>query len=153
MPTPAALAIDLDGALGDTSALWHDWLADAARVLPLDVASLPGDRADAAAALDAEGGNWRSLLERFAEERAPVYLRPDASATAALRRLETAGAALGVYTDAPVELAQVALAHLGAARRVSRLEAGSGALERLLAELGGGARVITTRDGLVAAAV
>ena len=148
-----ALAIDLDGALGDTGALWRDWLADAARVLPVDVSSLPDDRVAAAAALDAEGGNWRTLLERFAEERAPVYLRRDAAVTTALRRLEAAGAELGVYTDAPVELARIALAHLGAARRVSRLEAGSGALERLVAELGAGTVVVATRDGLVGASV
>ena len=70
------LAIELD-VLGDTRPLWRDWLADAARVL--DVAGLPDDRAAAAAELDARGaGNWRTLLERFAEDRAPVYLRPAA---------------------------------------------------------------------------
>ena len=61
-----ALLIDLDGALGDTRPLWRDWLADAARVLPLDPSALPADRGAAAAALDAAGaGNWRVLLERL----------------------------------------------------------------------------------------
>ena len=93
----------------------------------------------AARALDAEAGNWRALLERFAEERAPVYLRPNAETSAALRRLAAAGTRLGVFTDAPLELARVALVQLGAARRVSVVETGAGALDRLLVELGDGA--------------
>jgi hypothetical protein len=48
---------------------------------------------------------------------------------------------LGAFTDAPEELARVALAHLGAARRIEALEAGPGALERLLQRLGPDARV------------
>ena len=120
------LLIDLDGALGDTRPLWLQWLADSARVLDLDPDVLPADRGAAAAALDASGaGNWRTLLERFAEDRAPVYLRPSAEASAALRRLQANGARIGVYTDAPVELARVALAQLGAARRVEAVEAGA----------------------------
>ena len=144
-------AIDLDGVLGDTRPIWRDWLASAARVLPLDVQQLPEDRGAAATALDAEAGNWRALLERFAEERAPVYLRPHAQTSAALRRLEAAGTRLGVYTDAPLELARVALAQLGASRRVSVVEAGAGALDRLLAELGDGATVVVARRELVTA--
>ena len=149
---PASLAIDLDGALGDTRSLWNDWLASAARVLPLDVDSLPSDRGQAAVALDSEGGNWRVLLERFAEDRAPVYLRRHPEASTALRRLEAAGARLGVYTDAPAELARVALDQLGATRRVAVVETGAGALDRLLAELGQAAVVVQTRAELVAAA-
>jgi phosphoglycolate phosphatase-like HAD superfamily hydrolase len=149
---PAPLAIDLDAALGDTRQLWNDWLAAAARVLPLDVESLPPDRGAAADALDADGGNWRILLERFAEDRAPVYLRPNQDANAALRRLAGSGARLGVFTDAPLELAWVALAQLGAARRVSVVEAGTGALDRLQAELGDNAVVVRARTELVAAA-
>jgi phosphoglycolate phosphatase-like HAD superfamily hydrolase len=145
-------AIDLDGALGDTRPLWHDWLTAAARVLPVDVLRLPEDRGAAASALDAEAGNWRALLERFAEERAPVYLRPNGETSAALRRLAAAGTRLGVYTDAPLELARVALAQLGALRRVSVVETGAGALDRLLAELGDGAIVVRARDELVTAA-
>ena len=151
-PPPPAYAIDLDGVLGDTRPLWQDWLAAAGRVLPVDVEQLPEDRGAAATALDAEAGNWRALLERFAEERAPVYLRPHAETSAALRRLEAAGARLGVYTDAPLELARVALAQLGASRRVSVVEAGSGAIDRLLAELGDRATVIRAREALVLAA-
>lgn len=133
-----ALALDL-AALGDTGALWRDWLADAGRRARVDVT-----------ALDDELPNWRRLLERFAEERAPVYLRRDAEAMAALQRLRAAGVQLGVFSDAPDELARVALAQLGAARRVDVVETGDGALERVLDRLGRDARVVRTRDELLA---
>lgn len=147
------LLIDLDGALGDTHSLWHEWLTESAALLGVDASELAGDRAEAAAELDAAGaGNWRKLLERFAEERAPVYLRPAADAGAALRRLAAANTIVGVFTDAPVELARVALAQLGATRRVAALEAGSGALERLQDILGPEAPIARTREELVRAA-
>jgi phosphoglycolate phosphatase-like HAD superfamily hydrolase len=131
------IALDLDGVLGDTRPLWRDWLADAARVL--DVAGLPEDRTAAAAELDARGaGNWRTLLERFAEERAPVYLRPTADVSAALRALHANGTRVVVVTDAPVELARVALRQLGAARRVESVER----------EAPAGAAVVRTRAEL-----
>ena len=151
-----AVAVDLD-ALGDTHALWRDFLADAARryasIAPLDPATLPEDRAAAAAELDrwaaAGVGDWRAALERFAEDRAPVYLRPSAEASAALRALAETGVRVGVYTDAPEELARLALAHLGAARRVEALECGEGARERLVERLGGGTEAAATRDDLL----
>jgi phosphoglycolate phosphatase-like HAD superfamily hydrolase len=133
-----AVAVDLDGALGDTRQLWQDWLEDTRRRARVDVT-----------ALDEELPNWRQLLHRFAEERAPVYLRPDAEASAALRRLHAAGTTIGVFTSAPEELARVALAQLGAARRVDALETGDDALERLLARLGAGTRVVRTRAELM----
>jgi phosphoglycolate phosphatase-like HAD superfamily hydrolase len=137
------LAIELD-VLGDTRPLWRDWLADAGRVL--DVEGLPDDRAAAAAELDARGaGNWRTLLERFAEDRAAVYLRPAAEVSAALRRLQVEGVRVAVFTDAPEELARVALAQLGATRRVAAVETGAGALERL----GSDVTVVRSRDALV----
>lgn len=153
----SALAIDLDGALGDTRPLWDDWLEDAARrygsIAPLDPASLPRDRGEAAAELDrwaeAGVGDWRAALERFAEDRAPIYLRPGAETSAALRRLAASGRRLAVFTDAPEQLARVALAQLGAARRVEAVEAGSGALDRALARLGEGASVVRTREELL----
>jgi phosphoglycolate phosphatase-like HAD superfamily hydrolase len=114
------VAVDLD-ALGDTRTLWRDWLGDASRVL--DVADLPDDRSAAAAELDARGaGNWRALLERFAEERAPVYLRPAAEVSAVLRALQASGARIIVFSDAPAELVRIALRQLGAERRVEALE-------------------------------
>lgn len=148
-----AILVDLDGALGDTRPLWHDWLGEAATLLGVDPSELAGDRAEAAAELDAAGaGNWRVLLERFAEERAPVYLRPTADAGAALRRLAASSTTIGVFTDAPVELARVALVQLGATRRVAALEAGRGALERLQDVLGAEAPIVRTREELVRAA-
>ena len=151
------VALDLDGVLGDTRALWTAWLEDAARrfhaIAELDVAALPVDRAEAARDLDRWAdrgiGDWRSALARFAEEHAPVYLRPRSDAAAALRRLQATGTRIGIFTDAPEELARVALAHLGAARRVEALEAGSGARERLLARFGSDTRVVRSLDELV----
>lgn len=133
-----AVALDL-AALGDTDALWRDWLADAGRRARVDVN-----------ALDDELPNWRRLLERFAEERAPVYLRRDADAMAALQRLRAAGVQLGLFSHAPEELARVAIAQLGATRRVDVVETGDGALDRVLERLGSDARVVRTRDELVA---
>jgi phosphoglycolate phosphatase-like HAD superfamily hydrolase len=139
-----AVAIELDGVLGDTRPLWDDWLEDAARrfhsIAPLDPAALSSDRGEAAGELDrwaeAGVGDWRAALARFAEDRAPVYLRPSAEASAALRALATAGCRLGVFTDAPEALARIAVAQLGAERRIETLEAGAGALERLLERFG-----------------
>lgn len=133
----ASFAIELDGVLGDTKPLWDAWLADVSRRAQVDVERL-----------DEELPNWRSLLLRFAEDHAPVYLRPSAPATAALRRLQADGARVGVFTDAPEELARIAVAHLGAERRIEALEAGPGALERLLERLGPNARVVRSLSDL-----
>jgi phosphoglycolate phosphatase-like HAD superfamily hydrolase len=151
--SPRAVAIDLDGALGDTHPLWRDWLASAESVLGVNADELPAERGAAAVELDRRGaGNWRTLLERFSEDRAPAYLRRDAVASAALRSLAAAGCEVGVFTDAPEPLARVALAQLGAERRVTAFESGAGAFERLLAALGGDVLVVRTRDELHAAA-
>jgi phosphoglycolate phosphatase-like HAD superfamily hydrolase len=133
-----AVAVDLV-ALGDTGPLWRDWLADAGRRFRVDVA-----------ALDDQLPNWRRLLERFAEERAPVYLRRDADVTEALRRLHAAGVRIGVFTDVPEELARIALSHLGADGRVTAVETGDDARERLLERLGADAAVVRTRAELLA---
>lgn len=128
------VVVDLDGALGDTRPLWDAFLADAARrfesIATLDPAALPSDRVEAAAELDrwaeAGVGDWRRALERFAEDHAPVYLRPDPDANAALRRLKRSGATVVVVTDAPEPLARVAVAQLGLGRSVDELRAGVG---------------------------
>jgi beta-phosphoglucomutase-like phosphatase (HAD superfamily) len=126
------VAIDLDGVLGDTRPLWDAFLTDVSRRAHIDPARL-----------EEELPNWRALLERFAEDHAPVYLRPSAQATAALRRLHAEGVQLGAFTEAPEELARVALAHLAGSRRIELLEAGPGSLERLLERMPG-ARVART---------
>jgi phosphoglycolate phosphatase-like HAD superfamily hydrolase len=131
------VAIEL-AALGDVEPLRRDWRADAARRFRVD-----------SAALEQELPNWRHLLERFAEERAPVYLRRDAAISDALRRLQRTGVRVGVFTDAPEELARVALSHLGADGRIELLEAGDGAQERLLARLGSDAVVVRARRQLL----
>lgn len=133
-----AVAVDL-AALGDVEPLWHDWLDDAARRFRVEVS-----------ALDEQLPNWRRLLERFAEERAPVYFRRDADVTGALRRLHAAGVRVGVFADAPEELTRVALSHLGAEGRVDAVETGDGARERLLHALGDDTVVVDTRAALVA---
>lgn len=144
------VALDLDRVLCDTRPLWADWLASAETVLGVSPEELPQDRGAAAAALDRSGaGNWRTLLERWSEERAAVYLRRDARTSEALRALGASGRRIGVFTDAPEALAHIALTHVGAARRVADVEAGASAKERLLRRLGDGAIVIESRDELL----
>jgi phosphoglycolate phosphatase-like HAD superfamily hydrolase len=151
------LALDLDAVLGDTAPLWRAWLEDAARryrsIAELDPASLPSDRAEAADRLDrwaqAGIGDWRAALERFAEDRAPAFLRPDGRVSEALRRLQATGARLGTFTDAPEPLARIALATLGAARRLEAAESGRDAQARLLERLGPGTRVVHSREELI----
>jgi phosphoglycolate phosphatase-like HAD superfamily hydrolase len=140
-----ALALDLDAVLADTRPLWNDWLEDAARRTRVEL-DLPEDRRAAAALLDERLGDWRPLLERFAADRGPVHFRPRADASAQLRRLQAAGVRIGVFTDAPRELADVALAHVGVARRVTAV----GTLDEVLRELGGGATVVRSRAELAA---
>ena len=131
------VAVDL-AVLGDTGPLWHDWLADARRRFRVDVD-----------ALDEQLPNWRRLLERFAEERAPVYFRRDADVGDALRRLHAGGVRVGIFTDAPEELARVVLSHLGVERRIELLEAGAGARERIVQRLGPDTPVVSTREQLI----
>jgi phosphoglycolate phosphatase-like HAD superfamily hydrolase len=147
-----ALAIDLE-AFGDVEPLWLAWLEDASRRYRVEgLERLAAERAGAEATLDRQLGNWRPLLERFAEEHAAVYLRPRSDVSAALRRLQASGSRLGVFTDAPEPLARVVMAQLGAIRRVEAVEAGNGALARLRGRLGAQAAVVRTTAELVAAA-
>ena len=134
-----SLAIDLDAVLGDTRPLFEAWLEEAERRYGVDAAGYT------------ELGNWERLLERFAEDRAPAYLRPRAGANAELRRLRAAGARIGAFTNAPEPLARVALAHLGAVRLLDVVETGDGARERLLGELGPEAVVVGSPDELLRA--
>jgi len=145
-----AVAVALDGVLCDTRRIWDDWLAETAAVLGVEPVELPEDRAEAGADLDRRGaGNWRTLLARWAEDRAPVYVRRDAAANRTLRTLVAAGARVGVYTDAPEPLARVALSHLGLDQSISALEAGASAREHILALLGSDTVVVETRAELL----
>ncbi|MBV8257578.1 MAG: hypothetical protein JO073_07140 [Actinobacteria bacterium] len=140
-----ALALDLDAVLADTRPLWDAWLDDAARRARVEL-DVPEDRVAAAALLDERLGEWRPLLERFAADRAPVFFRPRADVSALLRRQAAAGARIGVYTDAPRELAELALAHVGATRRVETV----GTLDEVRAALGADVVVVASREELAA---
>jgi phosphoglycolate phosphatase-like HAD superfamily hydrolase len=142
-----SVAIDFDAVLGDTRPLWHAWVVDAERRYRVGLGGAVDE-----AMLDERLGNWRVLVERFAEEHAPVYLRPHPDANAALRRLQAAGVRLGAFTDSPEPLARVAAAQLGVGRHLETLEAGRGALDRLLGRLGPMASVVRTVEELEAAA-
>ena len=138
-----ALALDLDGVLADTRPLWDAWLEDAGRRARVEL-EVPEDREAAAVALDDSLGDWRPLLTRFAADRAPLWIRPRADTNATLRRLTAAGARIGVFSDAPRELAEIALAHAGAARQVEVV----GTLAEVRAALGGDAVVVRSREEL-----
>jgi phosphoglycolate phosphatase-like HAD superfamily hydrolase len=137
------LALDLDGVLADTRPLWDAWLEDAARRARVEL-DVPEDREAAAAVLDEALGDWRPLLVRFVSDRAPLWIRPRADTNAALRRLSAAGAQIGVVSDAPRELVEIALAHAGAARQAEIV----GTLAEVQAALGEDAVVIKSRRQL-----
>src|SRR2546423_7312587 len=110
-----AIALDL-AVLGDTGPLWEAFLVDVSRRAHVD-----------AAQLETELPNWRALLERFAEDHAPVYLQPSAPATAALRRLHAQGGRLRAVTHPPAGLGRVAGGPPAGTRRLEALQAGAGA--------------------------
>jgi beta-phosphoglucomutase-like phosphatase (HAD superfamily) len=138
-----ALALDLDGVLADTRPLWDAWLEDAARRTRVEL-DVPDDRVAAAKVLDEALGDWRPLLARFAADRAPLFVRPRPDTNAALRRLTAGGARIGVFSDAPRELVEIALAHAGAARQVEVV----GTLADVRAALGDEVVVVSSREEL-----
>jgi phosphoglycolate phosphatase-like HAD superfamily hydrolase len=143
-PGPAqAVVIDLDAVLADTRPVWDAWLEDASRRTRVEL-DVPEDREAAVTVLDEALGDWRPLLDRFAADRAPLWFRPRADTTAVLRRVTAAGGRIGAFTDAPRELAELALAHTGAARYVETI----GTLADVRAELGDAAVVISSREEL-----
>jgi phosphoglycolate phosphatase-like HAD superfamily hydrolase len=137
------VAIDLDAVLADTRPVWDAWLEDASRRARVEL-DVPEDREAAGVVLDEALGDWRPLLDRFAADRGPLWFRPRAETTAALRRLSAAGARIGAFTDAPRELAELALAHTGAARYIETV----GPLDAVRAELGADTVVIGSREAL-----
>ena len=115
----APLALDLDAVLADTRPLWRDWVEDASRRARVEL-DLPDDREAAAALLDEQLGDWRPLLARFAADRAPVYFRTARRDGRAAAPPSGRRHPVGAFTDAPRELADIALSHVGAARRIVR---------------------------------
>ena len=106
---------------------------------------VPEDRVAAAAVLDAAARRLAAAARSASPTTAaPIHFRPRAETSAQLRRLQAAGARIGVFTDAPRELADIALAHVGVARRVEVV----GTLDEVLQELGDGAVVVRSRDEL-----
>ena len=138
-----AIALDLDAVLADTRPVWDAWLEDASRRARVEL-DVPDDREAAAGVLDAELGDWRPLLDRFAADRAPLWFRPRAETNAVLRRLAASGARIGAFTDAPRELAELALAHTGTARDVEAI----GTLGDVRAALGDDAILVSSREAL-----
>ena len=138
-----SIAVDLDAVLADTRPVWDAWLEDAARRARVELV-VPDDREAAAEVLDSALGDWRPLLDRFASDRAPLWFRPRAETNSVLRRLTAAGARIGAFTDAPPQLAELALSHTGAARYVETI----GPLAEVRAELGDDTVVITSREAL-----
>jgi phosphoglycolate phosphatase-like HAD superfamily hydrolase len=137
-------ALDLDGVLADTRPLWDAWLEDAARRVRVEL-DVPDDREAAAVVLDEALGDWRPLLARFASDRAPLWIRPRPDTNAALRRLRAGGARIGVFSDAPRELIDIALAHAGAAREFEV----AGTLAEVRAALGTDVVVVGSRAALM----
>jgi phosphoglycolate phosphatase-like HAD superfamily hydrolase len=145
VPGPSAIAVDLDAVLADTRPVWDAWLEDAARRARVQL-DVPEDRTAAAPLLDEALGDWQPLLLRFAADRAPLWFRPRAETNVALRRLAAGGARIGAFTDAPRELAELALAHAGAGRQVEIV----GTLAEVSAALGADAVVVRSREELAA---
>jgi len=138
-----AIAVDLDAVLADTRPGWDAWVEDASRRARVELA-VPEDRVEAARVLDAQLGDWRPLLDRFAADRAPLWFRPRAETNAVLRRLSAAGTRIGAFTDAPRELAELALAHTGAARYIETIAT----LAEVRAALGEDAILVISREAL-----
>ena len=86
----SAIAVDLDGALGDTQPLWRDWLTPRARVLGVEPHELPADRrrppSSSTAPVRAAGGSSSSGSPRTGSCLSPPRGRGERCASAARRR-------------------------------------------------------------------
>ena len=114
-----AIVVDLDAVLGDTEPLWRPgWRTRSAAIVSssMTIPTRPPWTPPSA--------TGAHCSKRFAEDHARVYLRPDATANAELRRLTAAGIRVGAFTPRPEPLARVAAAHLGVARRLERSRRG-----------------------------
>ena len=100
----ASLLIDLDGALGDTRPLWDAWLADAQRGFPWTRARFPPIARWRRMPWTTPGQELARPARALRGRPGSIYLRPDATTSAALRQLAGSGVRLGAFTDAPAEL-------------------------------------------------
>ena len=94
------------------------------------------------AALDAAVGNWRALLSGSRRTMPASTCGRTRPPTPSCAGWPLRACSVGAFTPRPEPLARVAAAHLGVARRLERLEAGPGALDRLLDALGRDAVVV-----------
>jgi phosphoglycolate phosphatase-like HAD superfamily hydrolase len=125
MPRVSTTVVFAEDALAPgAAALWRAALEHLARryaaIRALDVSTLPADRTEAAAALDAwdGGAGWRREVGRYYDDHARLHLRRDPSTGALLRRLRADGSQLGAYGAGPREASEAVLRFLGLDRRL-----------------------------------
>ena len=95
------------------------------RVKPLDPATLPDDRAEALAALEAWAGDevstWEQELVRFYEEHLPLHTRPRPGLNAIVRALVADGVAVAAWSPGPAAAFDLLVAHLGLSASLSAI--------------------------------
>jgi len=129
LPSDAVKAVIFsEDALAPVDRLWTDAVDHLARrlgrVKPLDLATIPADRSEALAALEAwadgDVNTWRAELARYYEEHIPVYVRPNPDLNAVLRHLQADGTLLASWSPGPPEVGVVVTHFLGLTRRLDR---------------------------------
>jgi phosphoglycolate phosphatase-like HAD superfamily hydrolase len=140
------LVIFAEDALAAGERLWADAVSHLARKLgrvkPLDPAAISADRCAAIAQLQSwagdEASSWRVELARYYEEHIPVYLRPDPSLNAVVRRLGASGVRLAAWSPGPPEVGAIVTHFLGLSRHLEaeRVEADPNGPANLADELG-----------------
>jgi phosphoglycolate phosphatase-like HAD superfamily hydrolase len=135
-----------EDALAPGERLWDDAVGHLARKLgrvrPLDPAMISSDRCRAIGELEDWAGDeatsWRVELARYYEEHIPVYLRPDPSLNAVVRRLAASGVRLAAWSPGPPEVGAIVTHFLGLSRHLEaeRVEADPLGPVNLGAELG-----------------
>ena len=146
-----------EDALAPGDRLWSGAAEHLARhlgtVKPLDPASIPADRSQALAFLEAwadgDVSTWRAELARYYEEHIAVYVSPNADLNAVLRHLQADGTLLAAWSPGPPEVGVVVTHFLGLTRRLDlqRVDPAATAAVSLIEELG-----LEPGDALVVAA-
>lgn len=134
-----------EDALAPVDRLWTDAIDHLARrlgrVKPLDPSTIPTDRSQALAALEAwadgDVSTWRAELARYYEEHIPVYVRPNPELNAVLRHLQADGTLLASWSPGPPEVGVVVTHFLGLTRRLDhqRVDPAATAAVSLIEEL------------------